>query len=85
MSTEGLNILSLILPLELCAKLERDFGAFARWGRSIEGTNLRPDLIEIWKTHFVVTISGEFRELWILSKGHRIRIIRTDLSSRMEN
>ena len=45
-----LIILSGVLPLNLRAGLERDYVTLTRKGRSIEGTALSPETVEMWNS-----------------------------------
>ena len=47
-STDALTILSGVLPLDLRASLERDYISLTQKRRSVEGTDLSSDTVEIW-------------------------------------
>ena len=48
--TDELIILLEVLSLDLCAGMEGNYVTLTRKKRSVEGTDLSPDNVEIWNT-----------------------------------
>lgn len=60
------TLLSGVLPLDLRAERDRDYTALVRWDRSIDGTGLDPESIELWRPSYRREYLGRISSTWNL-------------------
>lgn len=48
-STDALHVFLGVLPLDLCVELDRDFTALVLWNKSVDGTRLNSEPIDLWR------------------------------------
>lgn len=45
---DALHVLVGVLPLNLRSEMDRKFTVHIRWGKSVDGTGLYPESVELW-------------------------------------